>query len=384
MASGTRDAGERWREAAFRVWTLIGVLILVVAVSFVLLRIARALVPFALALVIVYLFRGPVDALERRGMKRGLAIAACYLASLAILVLAGLFVIPPLIEQVREFLQSFPMYYDRAIATWEDFSRRYAAMELPPWVDTALASLREGLAAGLMSWSTSLAQHLLSWGSSAVSLLLNGFLAIVASFWLLKDLDAIKREVRLLAGPKRREEAAIISGTVSRVLSGYLRGQAIVSAATAVIVTLGFSILGVPYALVLGLLAGALNIIPWFGPLVAEVISAIVAVFVSPWLALGAVLVIVAAQQITDLLITPRVMSEQVDLHPVLVIFSLLVGATLAGFVGMVIAIPVAAIAKGVFVYYFEKWTDSKITTERGALFKERPCDATPDVEDAP
>ena len=170
---------------------------------------------------------------------------------------------------------------------------------------------------------------------------------------------------------------------VSSVLGGYLRGQAVVSAATAVLVTIGLTAVGVPYALVLGLLAGVLNIIPWFGPVVAEVIAAIAAAFVSPWLALVAVLIIAGSQQLTDIFITPRVMSEQVDLHPLLVIFSLLAGSALAGFFGLLLAIPVAAIAKGVFVYYFEKWTDSKLTTEEGAFFREKkpPCESDEDPD---
>ncbi|MCL4079171.1 AI-2E family transporter [Coriobacteriia bacterium Es71-Z0120] len=367
---------ERWRRVLTVSWALVGVLILAAASVFALVRISPALVPFGLALVIVFLLRTPVAALERRRLKRGAAVAVCYLAILAALAVLGLFIVPPLVDQVRQFLGAFPGYYDRVLDLWGQVQRQYSAVAWPSWLDDALVGIRDGLAEQLASWSANLAKTLFSVGGGAVSFLLNVFLALVVAFWLLKDMEVIKREFVALAGPKRRDEASIVIGKVSTVLSGYLRGQAIVSATTAVIVTIGFTVLGVPYALVLGLLAGALNIVPWFGPLVAEVISAIAAAFVSPWLALWAVLVVIGAQQITDMFITPRVMSEQVDLHPVLVIFSLLTGAALAGIVGMVLAIPVAAIAKGLFVYYFEKWTDSSLATENGALFRSAvPCE---------
>jgi predicted PurR-regulated permease PerM len=367
---------ERWRRVLTVSWALVGVLVLAAAAVFALVRISPALVPFGLALVIVFLLRTPVAALERRGLKRGAAVAVCHLAILAALAVLGLFIVPPLVDQVRQFLGAFPGYYDRVLDLWGQVQRQYSAVAWPSWLDDALVGIRDGLAKQLASWSANLAKTLFSVGGGAVSFLLNVFLALVVAFWLLKDLEVIKREFVALAGPKRRDEASIVIGKVSTVLSGYLRGQAIVSATTAVIVTIGFTVLGVPYALVLGLLAGALNIVPWFGPLVAEVISAIAAAFVSPWLALWAVLVVIGAQQITDMFITPRVMSEQVDLHPVLVIFSLLTGAALAGIVGMVLAIPVAAIAKGLFVYYFEKWTDSSLATENGALFRSAaPCE---------
>lgn len=368
---------QRWRRVLTVTWALVGILVLASAAVFALVRISPALVPFGLALVIVFLLRSPVAALERRGLKRGAAVAVCYLAVLAALAVAGLFIIPPLVDQVRQFLEAFPRYYDRVLELWGHVQQRYSTVAWPSWLDDALVSIRDELAKQLASWSTNLARALFTVGGGALSFLLNGFLALVVAFWLLKDLDIIKREFVALAGPKWRGEASVVMGKVSTVLSGYLRGQAIVSATTAVIVTVGFTVLGVPYALVLGLIAGALNIVPWFGPLVAEVISAIAAAFVSPWLALLAVLVVIGAQQITDMFITPRVMSEQVDLHPVLVIFSLLTGAALAGIVGMVLAIPVAAIAKGLFVHFFEKWTDSSLATENGALFRSAaPCEA--------
>lgn len=363
----------RWRRVFFTSWSLIGILILVVAAFFALLKVAPALVPFALAIVLVYLFRTPVAKLEERGLKRGLAVAVCYVVAIGALVIAGLFIVPPLVDQIRQFLQEFPGYYDRAYQLWQDLQQQYYAIPMPEWVDAALVNARNGVSAQLMQWSTALAKQVFSVGGGALSLLFNSFLALVVAFWILKDMDAIKREIVLLAGPRRREEASVVSAKVSNVLGGYLRGQAIVSAATAIIVTLVFSLLGVPYALVLGLMTGVLNIIPWFGPLIAEIVAAIVAAFVSPWLALWAVVTIVAAQQLTDLFITPRVMSEQVDLHPLVVIFSLLAGSALAGFVGLLLAIPVAAVGKGLFVYYFEKWTDSKLTTQEGALFRQKP-----------
>ena len=374
-ASAREDS---WRRVLITAWALIGVLILVSAAFVALLKVAPALVPFAMAIVIVYLFRGPVAALERRGLKRGLAVGLCYLVAIGGLVVAGLFIVPPLAEQVRQFLMAFPGYYDKAYALWQQLQAQYNAVTMPAWVNEALLGLSDSISKQVMEWSSALASTVFSVGSGAVSFLFNSFLALVAGFWILKDLNAIKHEVVLLAGPRRRDEAGVLSAKVSKVLGGYLRGQLVVSASTAVLVAIGLSIMGVPYALVLGLLAGVLNVIPWFGPIVTEIVVGIAAVFVSPTLALFAVLWILATQQITDIFITPRVMSEQVDLHPLLVIFSLLVGSTLAGFMGLLLAIPVAAIGKGIFVHYFEKWTDSKLTTERGAFFKEKKPECEP------
>jgi len=374
---------ERWTSVAITAWALIGVLLLVAAGFWLLGRVSAALVPFLFAMLIVYLFRGPVDRLEQRGIKRGLAVGLCYLAGFGGLAILSFFVLPALFDQVSQFVADFPKYYDGAYKVWIDLQRQYQAVQIPKWMDKAILDLRDTLSAQAMAWSTAAAKGIFRVGSSAITLLFDGFIAVVIAFWLLKDLPEISREITALAGPDREHESRIVGQKVSQVLSGYLRGQLIISATTAVIVSLGLAILGVPYPFVLGLLAGILNVIPYIGPVIAEVTAAIVAIFVSPLLALGAVAVIVGAQQVTDYFVQPRVMSEQVDLHPVLVIFSLLAGGTLFGFPGLLLAIPVAAIAKGLFVYYFEKWTDSTLTTEDGALFRQRKAECDPEDADS-
>lgn len=374
---------ERWTSVAITAWALIGVLLLVAAGFWLLGKVSGALVPFLFAILIVYLFRAPVVMLEQRGLKRGLAVGLCYLAGFGGFAILAFVVLPALFDQVGQFVTDFPKYYDGAYKVWLDLQREYQAVQIPAWLDKAIVDFSDTLADQAMAWSAAAAKGIFQFGGSAVTFLFNSFIAVVIAFWLLKDLPEISRELTALAGPEREHESRVVGRRVSQVLSGYLRGQLIVSATTAVIVSVGLAILGVPYALVLGLLAGVLNIIPYIGPLIAEVTAAIVAVFVSPLLALGAVAVILAAQQLTDYFVTPRVMSEQVDLHPVLVIFSLLAGGTLFGFAGLLFAIPVAAIAKGLFVYYFEKWTDSTLTTEDGALFRQRKTECGPDEADS-
>ncbi len=378
------NSKDRWTRLLVVSWALVGLVLLVAGALWALGRIAPALVPFLLALIIVYLFRGPVAFLERRGMKRGLAVGLCYLGGLIALGAASVFIIPPIVDQVREFARDFPRYYDEVNTFVLDLQHQYQTLVVPDWVEEALLNVRDSVTTQFAEWSSALARQAFNVGGQAVTFLLNLLLAAVVGFWLLKDLPVMKREVTLLAGPGRREEALDVATRVDRVLSGYLRGQLIISTSTAAIVAIGLGILGVPYALVLGLIAGILNVVPYVGPFISYVIAAIVAAFVSPWLALGAVAVNVGAQQVTDMLITPRVMSEQVDLHPVLVIFSLLAGATLFGFIGLILAIPVAAVVKGLFVYYFEKYTDSTLSSEEGALFRSRADEDAPPAEDEP
>ena len=104
----------------------------------------------------------------------------------------------------------------------------------------------------------------------------------------------------------------------------------------------------------------------------------------SPWLALWAVAVVFAVQQFDSLWLYPRIMSKNVDLHPVLVVFFLLAAATLFGVPGMLLAVPVAAICKGLFVYYYERRTQQSLCTDDGVLFRTPKGEATPSAEDEP
>jgi predicted PurR-regulated permease PerM len=206
-------------------------------------------------------------------------------------------------------------------------------------------------------------------------------IAIVIAFWALKDLPKLRQEIVALPGPKYRDDVEHLLATVTRVVGGYLKGQTVASLCTGAITAIGLAILGVPYALVLGILTFFLNYVPYVGPFIGGLVAGLVGLTQGPWTGLFAVGVVVLAQNLTDNLVTPRVMSEQVDLHPTLVIFSLLVGGTLFGIPGMLFAIPVAATGKGLFVYYYEQRTSRQLASEDGALFKGAGCD--PDDETA-
>jgi alanyl-tRNA synthetase len=203
-----------------------------------------------------------------------------------------------------------------------------------------------------------------------IGFLINVFLALALAFFVLRDLPTLKSEILALPGPERREESFALAAEVTDVVEGFIRGQGIIAIIVGTLTALGLWVLGVPYALLIGLIAGITNLIPYLGPLVGGAIAAISAAFVSPQLVFWTIVYIVVIQQLESTFLQPRIMSDQVHLHPVLVILSLLVGATLFGLVGMLFAVPIAGVAKVMFVHYFEKWTASSISHEQGALFR--------------
>lgn len=365
---------DRWTRILIASWATIGLVIVLLGAGWLLARISSALTPFLMAGLLVLILRAPVHRLEERGMHRAAAVGLCYLGM--VLVLSGLlaFVVPLIADNVVQFIHAFPSYYAVVEKWWFQTQGSVGTLTLPAWATKAFQDTFTVVTSQLGRWGSTAAGGVLSAGGAVAGFLFNLVFALVIGFWALKDLPAMHGEVMDLVGDNRRAEAEVILSTVLRVLGGYVRGQLVVSTVTGTLVAIGLAFLHVPYAVLLGLLTGVLNVVPYVGPFVGAAVSAIVAAFVGPWAALGAVVVTLVAQQVTDLFVTPRVMSSQVDLHPLLVIFSLLVGGTLFGFWGLIVAIPIAAIAKGLFVYYYEKHTQRPLGSEAGALFRKSPC----------
>ncbi len=374
---------DRVAQAAIIAWATIGWLIVAGGVFWLLKLVAPALVPFMMGGVLFLMLRWPVNAMEARGMRRVWAVLVCYLLMFAVISVFSTFVVPAVIAQLQQFSSDLPRYYRLAEAWWTGVQGQAESIVLPEWVRSALVDAAKAITSRLGAIASSVAGGVLSAGQSAATLVVDLVLALVIGFWALKDMPKVRAEVMQLVGEHRRGEADMIAETVLRVLGGYIRGQIIVSAVTGVLVWLGLALVGVPYALVLGLVTGLLNVVPYVGPFIGGLSAAVVGLFISPLTGLLAIAVVLGAQQLTDIFITPRVMSEQVDLHPLLVIFSLLVGGTLFGFLGLILAIPVAAIIKGLFVYYYEKHTDKVLGTEDGVLFRSKPADDEAGTDEA-
>ena len=363
-------ADRRWLRLLVASWALIGLIILLLGVLWVLRKDAPALIPFLFALVTILLLRKPVQRLADRGVPRAAAVGICYLIVTLALVLIGAFLLPPVLNQLSDFIVAFPRLYQRAYKLFLEFQLQYRALRLPVWTEGIIGRLNNTLTAGLGQASTRAASGAIAAGQFTFSLLFDLIIALVVSFYVLKDLPTLREEVLALAGEHRRDEAELVFSKISTTLGGYLRGQLIVSAIVGTLTAIALAILRVPYALVIGMITGLFNVVPYLGPIIGAMIAAIAGAFVSPLLAILAPLAVFGVQQLDGLFISPRIMSEQVDLYPVLVIFSLLTGAALFGFIGLLLAIPIAAIGKGLFVYYFEKHTRSTLKSQEGVLFK--------------
>jgi predicted PurR-regulated permease PerM len=172
-----------------------------------------------------------------------------------------------------------------------------------------------------------------------------------------------------LVPPGRREEMRGLMDRVSQAVGGFFRGQLLVALFVGVASSIGLWAVGLPFWLLVGIVAGVFNLVPLIGPFIAGGLAVIIALIGGePLTALWAALVLLAVQQIDNHLVSPNVMSRTVQLHPVVVMLALLVGASFAGLFGMLVIVPLVAVAKIVFLYLWSRYVDYGDELVRGGL----------------
>lgn len=333
------------------------------------------------SIVIVFCLRGIVDGLEKRGVKRIFGTTIAYIIMFVVLAACVVLAFSPLFgvgTQFDSLIQSVPAYINQ-VHEWTNglynqYSQFFQDATIQEYVNSAFASLG--------NWASSLAsqsaQGVAAFGSGVANTLLVVGFALVVAFWILLELPAIGKEISRLLGARHGEDLMMLEITFTRVMGGYIRATIIQCGIIAIFCGIGFGVMGLPSAAALGLIVGILNIIPVIGPWLGAALAVIVGIFVSPLIAIIALVYTVVVQQVVYTFVSPKLMSNSVDIHPALVILALMVGSALGfamsgfvgSFIGMLLAIPLAAAAKSIFVYYFEKRTGRAILAPEGVFFK--------------
>ena len=324
----------------------------VLAVVFALLLVLEAaLTPLAAAFVIAYLLDPVIDRFEARGVARSVAIFVL-IAIVGAALLGGLLVIVPKLQrEVSGLAERMPGYLERLVNVVIPEIESRGGIQLPHTIDDLIARVRAGeIPLPLDSIRELLGKSLSTVFGTASSLV--GLLVIpILAYYLLVEFDDIVARMALWIPPRQRPYVVEKARTVDRLISGFLRGQLLVAFALGVLYSAGFAVIGVDLAIGVGVLAGVLSLVPYLGGATALASASILVIleFGIDW-HLGAVLGWYAVvQTIESFVLTPRIVGQSVGLHPAVVIVSLLIGGDLFGFLGLLVAVPGAAIVK-VFV----------------------------------
>jgi len=348
----------RAARVAIVAWAIVGVAILAYLLGrFVLYPIRIIFPPLVLALVLVYLLNPVVSALERRGLKRVWATLLTYLVFLTAVGFALAYLIPLVSHQVTAFARSIPGLLQRAENSLADFARRLGLhVKAEDLVSTFQRQGGVGKFIGRISSLTGQVLH--------VALVL--VLGPVLAFYLLVDLPNLRRAAQAAIPARRRGEVQDVATTLTVAVGGYFRGQLLVALFVGIASMFGLWVVGLPYWAPVGLIAGLFNLIPLIGPLIGAIPALFIA-FTTPepvsgllhprpgWpLAVAASVVLLVVQQIDNHVISPRVVTRTVKLHPLTVMLSLLAAGAVLGLWGMLLVIPVVAAAKILAMHYWD------------------------------
>ncbi len=311
-------------------------------VAFFLWRVRGGLYPFFIALFLAYVLNPAVDYLEGKGLRRVWAIACVYVLLFAGVFVAGSRLIPLLVRELESFGQELPQMTAKGQELIDSLQWRYQHSALPH-------SLRAALDSGLVSLQAAV-QAFAAAAVAAIIGLLTHFIGLaispVLAFYLLHDWHELGEAILRTLPARWRHETVLVLRDVDKVLAGVIRGQVTVAVIVGVLVSCGLYLLGVRYALIIGILAGALDVIPYFGAFIGATPAVTVALLTSPWLALKVALLFFVIHQTEGTIIGPKILGDNVGLHPLAVIFFLFVGEELGGLVGMLLGVPVAAVGK--------------------------------------
>ena len=298
---------------------------------------------------LVRMIERPRVAGGRRRVPRVFAILVVYLAIVGVVVLVGLMVVPPLIDQASNLWSNFPQYLNR----FQQILIKYKLLTQPVTLQEAVQSAPAG------TGGTAVGTVLLAlWG------LIGGIFGVITililSFYLLIEAEALFKYVSHFVPAPRRARFTTASREVVSKVSAWLRAQFILAGVMGTFAAIGLGWMGEPYFYVVALVAAIGETIPIVGPIIGGVTAVLVALTVSPKLALMVGLYFLVLHQLEANVLVPKIMERRVGVSPVTVMAALLIGGALWGLIGAILAIPTAAILS-VIVDELTKETDSPI-----------------------
>ncbi|MBL7022374.1 AI-2E family transporter [Patescibacteria group bacterium] len=292
-----------------------------IALIFVALILASALDPF-------------VDWLKKFKIPRGMGIILVYIILFVVITSAVILIIPPIATEVKLIANDFPTYYEKVVNGLNYFTFNRSDLQIVDQIQGGLNSATAGLSkAASGAFNTLL---------DVFGGIMSFFLVLVITFYFTVEEEGLRRFIKSMTPTQYQPYALQLMTRIQRRLGYWLRGQLILSLIIFVLTFIGLTVLGVEYALLLALIAGIFEIIPYLGPFLGAIPAVFLAFAQSPLKAGLVMILFFVIQQLENNIIVPKVMSKSVGINPLLVIIVLLVGGKMGGVLGMILAVPVA------------------------------------------
>jgi predicted PurR-regulated permease PerM len=338
-------------------WSIIGFLLIATLFFYIIYLIKIAIIPLILAIAIAYLLT-PIVILLQKKMRRVFAVTITYIIFIGIIFTIFFFIIPIIIDQFRTFIDKFPAYIENLTKIINDFLQNSVLIKSAEnligkeIIPRDVSSITQYLISSINLEEIDIFQRATTVGMLVFNTVLYLIVGPLLGIYILNYTDKIKTTFIKIIPKRFKNQTTIILERINKVAGRYVRGQILVSIIVGILCTIVLLVLKVDFAILLGSIAGLLNMIPLLGPIIGAIPAALTALFISPPKALLVILLFIAVQQIDNYIISPNIMKYQVGVHPGIIIFSLMAGGALFGIWGLLIAVPTVAILQEILRYY--------------------------------
>ncbi|MBB6214800.1 putative PurR-regulated permease PerM [Anaerosolibacter carboniphilus] len=302
--------------------------------------------PVVWAIVIAYLLSPMVHFLERKGVKRTLAVILLYTTVIITIILSSITITPKITKEISNLIELLPQYSQQAN---EFVNQIYIRIKQLDDISPQLTGVKEAIEDNIVYIEYTIIDVFKKVTNSIISTfshIISLALIPIFSFYFIKDADYFKKKIIFLIPKTCREECIDIGRDIDKLLSKFIRGQIIVAMIVGMLSTVALLILEIDFAFLIGFIAGVSNIIPYVGPIIGAIPAVVIALLDTPMKAIWVVIAFTTIQQVESAILSPKIVGDSVGLHPVVVILSLLVGNEWFGVIGMLFAVPVAASIK--------------------------------------
>ena len=355
-------------------WSIVGILLALWAAVIVLGRVRILLAPLVLATVLIYVLNPIVNRLQERHVRRIIGSFAAFALLIGVFVLIGFLVAPSITSQAQELTTDFPMIYERSALEIEALVDHlgFGSVDILSYTELQDYLSDPEVKDRFFSAALDRAGQITSGLLEAILVFL---VAPVVAFYVLIDLPRVRANTESLIPTQHRSEVIHVSRQLGTAVGGFLRGQVIVALIVGMMSSVGFWLIDLKFWLIIGMIAGFLNIIPFVGPWVGGALGVIVGLVTADvQTAVSAAAVALIVQQIDNNFVSPTVLRATVRLHPAVVLLVLILGGGVGGLWGVLLVVPVTASLKIVLGHLWrtrvlgQSWEEAS-----GALIEENP-----------
>jgi predicted PurR-regulated permease PerM len=323
------------------------------------------LLPFVVGMAVAYFLDPVVSRLQRLGLSRTLATTAVTIFAVLLAVGLAMAILPPLFGEMQSLISSTPQYIVQAATRLQPLIEPLRQrLGMPSLSLQDLQSDATQWAGQALAIAGSVASGLAQKGFALINLLALVFLTPVVTFYLLRDWEKVVAAIDRALPLDHADTIRQLARQCNAAIAGYVRGQALVCIALGSIYAIGLMLVGLQFGLIIGLIAGAISFIPFVGTFVGAVLSLGMALaqFPPDWMGVVKVgLVFLFGQTMEGNVLSPKLVGDRVGLHPVWIMFALLAGGSLFGFVGVLLAVPTAAVIGVLVRFMLQRYRQSAL-----------------------